>query len=223
MNSKRTPSRRSAVAERQDAEEEAEKSHFNLNWRFSRRLGVPPRRIFDSAFILLLQLAGCAATPDRTIPGTNPSLISFGSAAAGMRFSYPKNWHPAKDDTVLSLVPIAETTMAKNHVVIDMPDLPFHIPFVIPMDPVVSGFEDDLKKRYKDVTESPVVDLVVGGVPGKEVNARARSESGEVVVKAVLLVRGDHVFVIDAETEASKATDAAAAFNTVVESLQWIN
>ena len=140
-----------------------------------------------------------------------------------MRFSYPKTWHPVKDDTILSLVPARENSLQDNHLVIDNPDLPLHIPFIIPMGPVVSGFEDDVKKRYKDVAESPVVDRIVGGVAGKEVNARARSDKGDVVVKAVLLVKGDHVYVIDAETLAANATDAAAAFETVVESLQWIN
>ncbi len=217
MKSNRTPRRGSTeLAEVQDAEEDAEVRLCAISGRFSLCLCV-------SAFIFLFQLTGCAATPNRPIATTDPSLVLFESREMGMRFSYPKAWHPVKDDTILSLVPAGEDTLRVNHLVIDNPDVPFHIPFVIPMGPVVSGFEDDVKKRYKEVTEEPVRDRIVAGVAGKEVNARARSDSGEVVVRAVLLVRGDHVFVIDVESEAAKAADAMAAFETVVESLQWIN
>jgi hypothetical protein len=182
----------------------------------SRRLGVP-------AFMMLVQFAGCAPVARQSAPTTDPSLVYFASPNDGLSFCYPKTWHPVKDDTILTLAPIGQETLNGNHLVIDTPDLPFHIPGLIPMGPVVGGFEDDLKKRYKDVQESPWLDCMVGGVAGREVSAHATGDKGEVVVKAVLFVRGDHVYLIDAETDAAGAVSAAAAYKTVVDTLQWTN
>jgi hypothetical protein len=149
--------------------------------------------------------------------------VAFASQSENIRFVYPPNWHPVKDDTILTLVPAGQNTIGRRHLVVDTPDLPLHIPGLIPLGLVVGGFEDDLKKRYKDVAIDPVTDTQVGGQAARQVTARGRDEIGDVVVVALLCVKGDRVYLVDAETALADADDAARAFATVVKSIQWMN
>jgi len=175
------------------------------------------------AILLAVAIAGCAAQPAPHALTQDSSTVQFASRENHVRFSYPKTWHPVTDDTILSLVPTGETSLGDHRLVIDIPDLPFHIPGLIPMGLVVRGFEDDLKKRYKDVTLAPVADRQVGGVAGQELNAHARGDHGDVVVRAVLFVEGDRVYFIDAESDTTGAAAASKAFETVADSFQWMD
>jgi len=170
--------------------------------------------------------AGCAAQPVATTrPTTTIAAMAgvtwFQDATSQMRFAYPDSWHPVKDDTVLTLVPAGESKIGMHTVVIDEPDLPPHFPGLIPLGLVEAGFVADVQSRYKQVTLTPSTERLLAGVKGRFVQAKGRGDLGERVVVALLCVRGDHVFLIDAETDAAGAAAARAAFETVVSSMQW--
>jgi hypothetical protein len=171
--------------------------------------------------------AGCAAQPvatTRPISSTAPAGVTwFQDAKSQMRFAYPDSWHPVKDDTVLTLVPAGESKIGLHTLVIDEPDLPPHFPGLIPLGLVEAGFVADVQSRYKQVTLTPSTERLLAGVKGRFVQAKGQGEQGERVVVALLCVRGDHVFLINAETDAAGAAAARQAFETVVNSMQWMD
>jgi PsbP-like protein len=174
--------------------------------------------------VILIVAAGCAshnAATDVT-HSIGSTAVSFSSSSSNIRFSYPATWHPVKDDTVLTLVPAGEEAIGLRVLAIDEPDLPLHIPGLIPMPAVESGFVDDLKKRYKQVEVASAVERAVDGVAARELHALGQRDAGLVAVWALLCVRGDHVYVITATTDPSGEAAAKAAFDMVVGSIRWI-
>ena len=89
-----------------------------------------------------------------TAPATAPvaETVEFRSRERKLCFRYPAAWRPAKDDTILTLVPAGETTIGTHVLVVDDEDLPPHIPGLIPMPLVAKGFVDDLRQRYKGLS-----------------------------------------------------------------------
>ncbi|MGA2230903.1 MAG: hypothetical protein ABSH22_08385 [Tepidisphaeraceae bacterium] len=171
--------------------------------------------------------AGCAAQPVATTRPTTSGVLAhviwYQDAKSQMRFAYPDSWHPVTDDTVLTLVPVGESKIGLHTVVIDEPDLPPHFPGLIPLGLVEAGFVADVQSRYKQVVLTPSTERLLAGVKGRFVQAKGKGDLGERVVVALLCVRGDHVFLIDAETDAAGAAAARAAFETVVSSMQWMD
>jgi hypothetical protein len=173
--------------------------------------------------IVAAAVGGCAVHPPAARHLIDPNSVMFVSSAAHLRCGYPKTWHSIPDDSILCLVPAGQAVRDGHRLVIDTPDLPPHIPFLIPLGLVADGFVDDVKKRYKDVSVSPLVDRLLDGLSAKEVDATGRDVNGIVVVRALLCVKGDQVFVIDTKTDAAGAAAAGRVFDAVVDSLQWIN
>jgi hypothetical protein len=103
-----------------------------------------------------------------------------------------------------------------------MPDLPFHIPGLIPLSAVEQGFVADVKRRYNHAIVDPPADRLIDGQTARLIRARQDGVPGAVVL-ALLCVHGDRVYVIDAETDIAGASAAQAAFDTVVDSWQWID
>jgi hypothetical protein len=171
--------------------------------------------------LLAAAMTGCAIHPPAAPPAMAPNFAPFVSRTAHLRCSYPRSWHPIPDAAILCLVPAGQTARDGQRLVIDTPNLPPHIPFLIPLNLVADGFVDDIKKRYKIVSVSPLLDRPLGGLAGREVNATARDDDVVVVLRALLCVNGDRVFVIDTKTELAGAAAAARIFDAVVDSLQW--
>jgi hypothetical protein len=171
----------------------------------------------------LLGILGCAVQSPHPAAATRPGVVWVTNQSGGLRFAYPNSWHPIADDTVLTLVPVDESKIGLHTLVVEVPDLPPHIPFFIPLPLVVSGFVADLKKRYKEVTLLDSADLAVAGSPGHWIRASGRRSAGDVIVLALLCVHGDRVYVIDAESDPAGADAAKAAFDRVVNSIQWMD
>src|SRR5450756_2402144 len=62
---------------------------------------------------------------------------------AGIAFMYPWNWKPVPG----SKSQLAVIAPDGGQLSLDVPVLPFHIPGMIPVDQVESGYGDDFKKR----------------------------------------------------------------------------
>jgi hypothetical protein len=146
------------------------------------------------------------------------------SQKGSFRFAYPASWHPVMDDTVVTLVPAGESAIGQHTLAVDVPDLPWHIPGLIPLVLVEGGFVDDLRKRYKQVVVTVSTSRTVDGEEkGREVHATGLRDGGEVDIFALLVVHGDQVYVVDAETDAPGAAAALKAFDTVVGSIKWMD
>jgi len=179
------------------------------------------------ALLLAAPLDGCAS--GKIDPATTQAvvgksgLVNVVSKSAGVEFEYPATWHPAKDDTVLTLLPEGESTIDRHVLVVDMPDLPPHIPGLIPMGLVEIGFVNDLKNRYQKVQVDQSIDRTVPGSAARQVCASGQNGGHDVKVVALLVVHGDRVFVIDSVSDSQNAVAARAAYETVVGSWKWTN
>ena len=149
--------------------------------------------------------------------------VRFESDRGHVRFEYPASWHPVQDDTLLTLVPVGETAIGTHTLAVDMPDLPLRIPGLIPLGLVENGFVADVKNRYKEVVVDESAARIVDGLTGRQVFLHGMGKDGPRVVKAFLCVRGDHVYVIDAETDAALESQAQEAYLKVVGTIQWMD
>lgn len=172
---------------------------------------------------LLMLIAGCADLPIVSRPDPPAASVWFASSAGHVRFAYPASWHPAADDTILTLIPAGESSIGRRAVTIDDPALPPHLPGLIPLKLVAGGFVADLKSRYKQALVSQPVDRSVAGSPGCQISAAGTGSAGDVVVTAILCVHGDAVYVIQAVSDPASAPAARRALDTVVDSIQWMD
>jgi hypothetical protein len=187
-------------------------------------MGLTSRRW---AFVALAALAGCAADQHGQAGGEAPIIqssgngMSFVSQAAGIRLVYPNSWHSVPGKLLLTLAPSGESSAGANTVVLDYPDIPGVMAFMVSLPAVENGFVNDLQKRYKPLTIEEKSDHPVAGVDGQLLRATGQRDSGPAVIVAEFLVRKGHVYVIDAETDQAKAASARAAFDMILKSLQW--
>ena len=185
------------------------------------------RRIFS--WLLVLVLAGCASAPPG-VPTTQPVVAKTGarmvkvvSKRASVEFEYPASWHPEKDVTVVTLVPDGQKKGQPTAVAVDMPDLPPHIPFLIPIGLVDAGFVNSLKSRYQDGTIDENVEKSFPDSAAREVKASGKMDDQEVKVLAMLIVHGDHVYLIESVSDLAHLPATQAAYDAIVASWKWLN
>ena len=74
-----------------------------------------------------------------TSPSTQP--IAFVSTAKGVGLEYPPDWKPIpSSDYMLLLVPVGGSSSNERSISLDVPDLPLHVPGMIPINSVVNGY-----------------------------------------------------------------------------------
>jgi len=184
-----------------------------------------------------LALAGCAprkpttqslATPASRpvtasmLPAAQcPALTDFQSTPNGLAFKYPSAWKPGSGDVLLTLVPVRDPTHGNRDISVDVPKLPPHIPGLIPIGMVESGYEDDLKKRYSDLRLKPPQPQAMPASAARRVHATGRDQSGLWAIDTVVAVHGDHVYIISAETDVPAAGEASQAVDTMMRTWKW--
>ena len=119
-----------------------------------------------AALIALLAIASiplaCAKHPSTV--GHKPTTLAtriFDRPDLGVRLAWPGGWETRpSQDFVLMLVPVGAPTVG-TRISLDVPKLPPHIPGLIPIGSVRSGYLDDLRKS---VGELETKDLPQPGV-----------------------------------------------------------
>jgi hypothetical protein len=187
------------------------------------------RRCCWAFTLMIIALACHAFANDATAPTTAPTtaVAPFSCTKFGFSVQPPPDWSPAKcgSPDVLSLVPPADSSVKDTSVVpclrITVPDLPFHIPGMIPCGSVASGYISDMTKQYPDWH---VDERVVAQVP----NASARRivstfHQNGVLWRDVLLciVHKDRIFLLAADCPADDYAATRAAFDAMAGSLKW--
>src|ERR1700734_1764694 len=106
-----------------------------------------------SVFLASSMIAGAACIApaslllaSETQPTTAPNSQTFQDSGGLIRLQYPAEWKKKDDaDYVLSL------TNGSQLFTLDIPDLPVHVPGMIPLSLVVNGYIDDLKKSHPGI------------------------------------------------------------------------
>ena len=182
---------------------------------------------------VLLALAGgtrCsrrhAAVPSKPIVVATSSEalgFTFDRPDIGVRLQVPPGWvqRPSRD-FVLLVTPAAATDSTAPSLSLDVPDLPPHIPGLIPVGSVRGGYLDDLRKsagamKTEDLTPPPIPSSAGRFVRSTWTDAQGRPTQET----ALLLVHADRVYILRGRSTLSDEPATRAAFDQVVRSLEW--
>ncbi len=178
---------------------------------------------FPAAPLLaVLCLIGCAtvdgsAKAPTTAPASAPTTQSFQDAGGLVRVQYPADWKVQHDpDYVLELTSGSET------LTLDIPDLPPHIPGMIPLGLVVNGYIDDLKKSHPGIKTDEETSPAIPKARARRLHSIWTEKNTADAEVATLIVHGDHVFILRVVSPAGQLSGARSVYDGVVESLRWI-
>ncbi len=171
-----------------------------------------------------LTLAACqsASPPSPKSSGPFPVLtntVLYQDAGAGISFEYPTGWTPNDKQPPV----IFSVTSGPSVFDLTYPPLPWHIPNLIPIGRVRSGYVDDVKS--KQITDAVVTDPGPVHIPDattSRVKLAGHLDGKPAVDEAVLIVHADHVYILAIHTDDTGYTAARAALDAAVNSLRWI-
>ena len=155
-----------------------------------------------------------------TLAATAPATdASSHFAKFGIQIEYPAAWTAKADkDLELLLVNGSEPGAAIS---LDVPDLPPHIPGMIPIGLVKSGYLDDLRK---ELTGTPIDTREASpDFPGAKARAATSTwiKDGSCWTEsALVLVRGDKVYILRARYLMSQSK-VKAAFDQIIDGIKW--
>jgi hypothetical protein len=155
-----------------------------------------------------------AATTTAAISGR------FDGSKWGIKLTYPAGWTPKPDkDYELFLIPTGATTDDCS-LSLDIPDLPPHVPGMIPLKLVKNGYLDDLRKAHPNLQsreESPTIP----GAHAVLVTSTWQSGGKRSSETALLMTHGDHVYILRANTASTPDPATRAALDSLAHSIQW--
>jgi hypothetical protein len=177
---------------------------------------------------------GCRArgAPPRHGPTTVPAHAEaeptartrvFHDPASGFSLRYPADWSLRHDPRNVFTAVARANDPNSPELDVAVPKLPPHIPGLIPLGSVQSGYVDDLKKRLGDVRVEQVEDPPpISGAKSRRFDATGRDATGNRwKLSVLLLLRGDRLYILTAAAPAAEFDQARAAFDRAVASWQW--
>ena len=165
------------------------------------------------------------AAPPATKPATRPATTqaagrTFDGRKLGVRLEYPAGWTP-KESKDYDLLLVPEKAAGEREISLDVPDLPPHVPGMIPLGMVKNGYLDDLKKKVGTLQtkeETPTIP----GAHARLVTSRWEKGGKSFTEAALVLVHGDHVYILRASSDAAGEKETRAALDAIITSLQWV-
>lgn len=169
--------------------------------------------------------APVSASAPVSAPNSNPG--TFDRPKLGVRLGWPAGWveRPSNDYVLLLLAAGAggggDGGEAPS-ISLDVPDLPPHIPGMIPVGSVRGGYLDDLRKsvgpiKTRDERAPAVANAAARMVRSAWTDSRGRAWQE----RALLLVHADRVYILRARSTAADEAATRAAFDDIVRSLKW--
>jgi hypothetical protein len=155
------------------------------------------------------------------------AVTSVDSERYGIHLDWPEGWSPRhSDDFVLELAPGGQGAAPGDAetISLDVPDLPPHVPGMIPLRLVVNGFLDDLKKDHPSLQVVEQKDVSIPQESARRVVTTWKEKDGtEYRQDALVMVHSDRVYIIRGTAPMKDADRARGAFDKVVSSLKWIS
>ena len=169
------------------------------------------------AIFTLLALIGCKHHPAAAKPAPPPSG-QFVSPTDGFSVNYPPDWQqrPSSENVLTVHAPTGSAELS-----IAVPKLPPHIPNMIPLGPVQSGYIDDLKKHLKNVTRGQSTDTKIAGATARRFTAAGQGDHGMHKLVAVIITRNDKLYIMTAEADENDFDAAQKAFDAAAASWTW--
>jgi len=183
------------------------------------------REFLFASVLLVLMAIGCGSSKapaavslaSATQPATAPSAQTFQDSGGLVRIQYSPDWTQKTDpDFVLSL------TDGSQLFTLDIPDLPPHVPGMIPLGLVVNGYISDLKKSHPDVKTSEESGPSIPHARARRVLSTWTEKNVATSEVATLIVHGDHVFILRIVAPTDQLAAARTAYSAIVDSLHWL-
>jgi hypothetical protein len=179
--------------------------------------------------LLVGALACDALANDSTPPATEPATSSalFTCTKFGFSVQPPLDWTAAKcaAPDVVAFVPEADSAAKDTSVVpclkITVPDLPFHIPGMIPCGSVANGYVSDMTKQYPDWHVDERVAVSVPNASARRIVSSFHQNSAAWRDVVLCIVHKDRVFLLAADCPADDYAATRAAFDAMAGSLKW--
>jgi hypothetical protein len=165
-----------------------------------------------------------ATSPVVAAPATTTPAV-FARPTLGIQLAYPAGWGAGPStEYELLLRPARSGDASDTCISLDVPDLPFHLPGMIPIGAVRSGYLDDLRKQAPSLATEDLTPPDVGASSSRFVRSRWMTGGGGEAMEetALLMVRGDRVYILRARSDAGHSAETRAAFDGVVRSVRWI-
>ena len=159
-----------------------------------------------------------ATSPNSTQATTSAAGGTF--TKTGIRLDYPAGWITKQDaDYELFLNPA--DPLLKSVITVDIPDLPFHVPGMIPMGLVINGYIDDLKKQAGAPVETRQEAVTIAGAKGKLLNSSWSAKGAAFYDTAIVIVHSDHVYIFRAAGPASEAAGVLKIHDQIAKTISW--
>jgi hypothetical protein len=160
---------------------------------------------------------GSEATP-------SVALRTYQNKSAHFQLQYPSSWQPQENpDFVLSLVPVdSKAGDPSRRLSVDVPSLPPHLPGMITLSRIKSGYIKSQKKKLPDaqiVTDAP---QSVPNAQAEHVVVTGTLNGEKRTLDAVLIFHSERVYVIRVDTDSSYYPQAKPAFDQMIQSLKWL-
>ena len=211
-----------------------------------------PSKICQILFLITFAAAGCArhgqqssattrpatprageaimATDSSTAPADGKSKESNGAsggkfthAKSGIELTYPAGWEKQqKEGYELTIVPAGASGGPERWISLDVPDLPMHVPGMIPISRVEGGYLDDLRKNYGKVDIKELTPPSVPQAKLRMVRVAWQKDSQNMQQTAVLMVHDDHVYILRARSDVDHEQPTREAFDSIVSSIHWL-
>ena len=187
------------------------------------------------SLILLFGGIACSSTSEATTPEKSPPTATtepsgkggrtkiYENRAAHFKLQYPADWVSQTDpDYVLVLAPPGTSDGDKNNrVTVDVPDLPPHLPGMITIGKVKSGYLDDLRKRLKNMKVTEDSQQSIPKAKAERVVVTGKENGQDRTIPALLMIHSERVYIIRADTETKNAPQAKAVWEEMISTLQW--
>jgi hypothetical protein len=190
-------------------------------------------RVADAVLLIVLMalLVGCgsrttvAPTASAHQPadaGATGSTV-FSSKLLGVELTIPAGWisHPSVDYVLMLIYPPANEPPDRS-ISLDVPDLPVHFPGLIPIGMVKNGYIDDLRKKFPQLQIEQDPTAEIPQAQARLVRSTWQDNGRRCHETALLMVHGDHVYILRANADAGTYGGTVAAFDAIAKSIRWI-
>lgn len=137
----------------------------------------------------------------------------------GVRVSWPGWWERMESKDYVLLLRSAWGA----GISLDVPELPAHVPGLIPLGMVVNGYLDDLKKQVGGKVDVRDEAPPAGALGGKVRMVRSEwGRSGGQQETAVIVVHGDQVYILRGRSDVGHERETREAMEEIVGSWRWV-
>jgi hypothetical protein len=159
-----------------------------------------------------------------TMSATAPAAAhTFSSKKLGIQLDYPAGWTPQENKDYELLLRPAQLSGVEpeRQITVDIPDLPFHVPGMIPLRLVKNGYLDDLKKQAAVPVQTREESCPLAGCETKLLRSNWQKDGRALFDNALVIVHGDHVYILRAAGLASSEKFLQPMLDSMIRSIRW--